>query len=213
MAASKRPPRAARSDGSDDFQAGPGTIVGLAYELFDAEGESIEVSSPDEPVEVLLGYGDAAPRVEAALQGLTVGGSREITLAPEDAFGARDPDGMIHVDRSDLPDDIVLGDEFEAERQGAAGVVMLKVVELTDDTAVLDTNHPLAGQQIRVRLVVQSIRPAEEQEIEAAVRRLEEGDQNGHEALLPAERLLRRRTDPGGPGGDEPPPPPPDRVA
>jgi FKBP-type peptidyl-prolyl cis-trans isomerase SlyD len=199
---SKRRGRAPAGAGS--FQAGPGTVVSLAYELFDAEGELVEASEENATVDVLLGYGDAAPVIEAALDGLGVGESREVLVEPDDAFGSRDPDALIYVDRAELPADVALGDELDAERENG-GTVALKVVELSDETAVLDTNHPLSGQRVRLRLRVVAVRLASDEEILAASARLLEEGPPATEALLPAERLLRRRTAESPGDGDHPP--------
>ncbi len=171
-------------------QIGPGTVALVAYELFDAEGEGVEASEPANPLVLLFGYGQASPALERGLDGLSVGDSREVVLPAEEAFGSRDPAAIIEVDRAELPADVEAGDEFEAERDGRC--VPLKVLEVSTDTVVLDTNHPLAGQRVRLRVVVQAVRPATAEEIEEATARIVEtaGPTPGH--LLPAEQLLRR---------------------
>jgi FKBP-type peptidyl-prolyl cis-trans isomerase SlyD len=203
----------ARSDG---YQVGPGMVVSFSYVLFDAEGEQIEHSEPGAPLELLFGYGAAAEAFEQAIQGLTVGDLREVRLAPDAAFGPRDPDAIIEVDRADLPLDIAPGDEFGADREDGEGSVPLKVIEIRDDVVVLDTNHPLAGQRIRLSVQIQAIRPASAEELEhAAERLLRDEEAPGLGPLLPAERLLKRGRGEPTREGDEPlpPAPPPKRVA
>ena len=205
MSSKKRAPRPPRRD---DYQAGPGMLVTLSYELCDAEGDVVEASEQGAPLEVLLGYGDVAPAFERALDGLSAGQSRELTLEPREGFGKRDPHGFIEVDRADLPAELEPGDELVAERD-AGGVVPLKVVEVTPDIVVLDTNHPLAGQRVLLRVAVVSVKPAPPERIALASKRLKAGDEEeAGEALLPAERLLRRKPLSAHPE-DEPPPGPP----
>jgi FKBP-type peptidyl-prolyl cis-trans isomerase SlyD len=189
---------------SGGFQIGPGTVVALGYELFDAEDERVEGSEPGAPLVLLFGYGDAAPALERSLQGLGVGATRDLTLDPQDAFGPRDPDAIIEVLRTDLPAEIEPGDELEAERSDGQGIVPLKVLEIRDDVVVLDTNHPLAGQKVRLRVTVEAVRPASPEELASATERLAhpEGDDPG--PLLPAERLLRRVRGEPSPDRDEP---------
>lgn len=183
--------RGARRVRSDDFQAGPGMLVTLAYELCDAEGELVEASEDGAPLELLLGFGEAVPALEHALEGLVAGGRREVVLEPDEAFGRRNASGFIEVDAGDLPAGLVPGDELVADREGG-GVVLLKVVEVLPDVVVLDTNHPLAGQRVVLRVAVLSIKPAPPERIARATEELTKaGGAPG--ALLPAERLLRRR--------------------
>jgi FKBP-type peptidyl-prolyl cis-trans isomerase SlyD len=194
-------------------QAGPGTIATVRYELFDAEGELVEQSSPAAPLSLLLGYGEAAPALEQALGGLQGGDEREIVLRPEEAFGARDPAAIIEVDREDLPPDVAQGDEFSAEREDGGGDVSLKVLEILDDVVVLDTNHPLSGQRVKLKIFVEAVRPASAEELARATERMVRAEEPPSEALLPVERLLRRGGGNRPREGEDPPPLPSGRVA
>ena len=143
--------------------------------------------------------------------GLAAGGERETRLDPQDAFGERDPEAIIEVERSEFPDDVAAGDEFEAEHLEENAAIPLRVVEVRDDAVVVDTNHPLAGQRIILKWRVLSVRPATEQELEEAVARL--SDPAPVEGpLLPVERLLRRGQSDAVKSDSDPPPHPP-RVA
>jgi FKBP-type peptidyl-prolyl cis-trans isomerase SlyD len=195
------------------YQAGPGTVTTVRYELFDAEGELVEQSASAAPLVLLLGYGEAAPALEQALGGLSTGDEREIELSPEEAFGARDPEAIIEVDRQDLPPDLEAGDEFSAEREDGGGEVSLKVLEILDDVVVLDTNHPLSGQRVKLKIFVEAVRPASAEELARATERMARAEEPPSEALLPAERLLRRGGGNRPREGEDPPPLPSGRVA
>jgi FKBP-type peptidyl-prolyl cis-trans isomerase SlyD len=184
--------------------------VTLAYELFDAEGELVEKSDPGPPLVLLVGYGQAVPALESALAGLAVGRTARVALAPEDAFGRRDPAAIIEVDRADFPADIAPGDELEADRE-SGGSVTLKVLEVTNDLVVLDTNHPLAGQRVELSMTLTAVRPATPAEIETATRALTGEPAAASAPLLPVERLLRRRPAEPPENRDEPAPPTPGR--
>jgi FKBP-type peptidyl-prolyl cis-trans isomerase SlyD len=209
----KRKGRRSGAAASGGFQIGPGVVASLAYHLFDAEGEQVEASEPGAPLTLLIGYGEAAPALERAVEGLSVGESREITLAPDEAFGNRDPDAVIEVDRAELPADVVAGDELSADRADGSGAVVLKVLEVAEDRVVLDTNHPLAGQRVKLRIRVEAARPASADEIARAAERLMKDPVMVSAPLLPAERLLRRRPGEAPAKRDEPPPPPSGRIA
>lgn len=208
-----RRPKQRRRQAPGAYQAGPGTVTTVRYELFDAEGELVEQSPAAAPLVLLLGYGEAAPALEQALGGLSVGDEREIVLAPEDAFGARDPEAIIEVDRQDLPPDVERGDEFSADREDGGGAVSLKVLEILDDVVVLDTNHPLSGQRVKLKIFVEAVRPASAEELARATDRVAQAQEPPSEALLPAERLLRRGGGNRPREGEDPPPLPSGRVA
>lgn len=181
------PPRAPRSTVQPEFQVGPDTYVILSYTLYDAEGEELAESVP-EGLGFLFGYGQLPQAVEIALEGASKGDTKTVTLKPEDAFGPRSPEGVIEVDREELPPEVQVGDRFEAEGEEGA-LLLLSVLELGEEVAVLDTNHPLAGQDIRIELVVDEVRPATPEELAEAQAELAP-DVPGPK-LIPPDRLLR----------------------
>lgn len=164
-------------------------FVRLGYRVFDAEQELVDESDPAIPLTVVAGYGQLLPALERALDGLAAGDRTSVALAPRDAYGARDPHAIIEVDREDFPPDVAPGDRFEAERADGA-IVVLQVIDVLDDAVVLDTNHPLAGQRVRYELEVLEVRPAAAEELQRAVRLLEEAPDRPPDGLIPPSRLL-----------------------
>ena len=87
---------------------------------------------------------------------MKAGEHKTIRVAPEQAFGRYDATKQITVPRDQLPAGIT-GGAFVRSSDGAVA----RVVKLEDGTAVLDLNHPLAGQSLDVEvkiLSVQSVR-------------------------------------------------------
>src|SRR5450631_4135933 len=96
-----------------EFQLSPGMWARLGYQVFDAEGELVETG--DSELSCLIGYGVLFPALEEKLEGLAQGTARTVHLRPEQAFGLRNPEAQVEVDRSDFPDDVAAGDRYEAE--------------------------------------------------------------------------------------------------
>lgn len=177
---------------SQDYQVGPGTVVRLSYAVFDAEGERVETS--DQTLEAVVGFGRLLPAIERAIEGLTTGASRSITLPPQQAFGRRDKHLILEVDRDEFPPEVSAGDRFEAEHE-SGGTLVLKVLEVLPDAVVVDTNHPLADQEVRFDLRILEVRPATEAELEAAAKGAGAEDAlEQHPQLISPDRLLRPRT-------------------
>lgn len=160
----------------------------FSYRLFDEDGELVEQSEP-ETLSFLFGYGQINPDLERCLEGLCAGEGRRVRL-PKDAFGSRDPSAIIEVDRQELPAGTDLGDEFDAEHE-QLGSVSLKVIELDAERAVLDANHPLAGQAAWVEVKVEAVRVATSVESLLATEDLEARAVPA-ERLLPGSRLVQR---------------------
>lgn len=180
-------------------QVGPEIVVSLEYQLFDAEGALVEAPGSEELIEFIFGLGQASPAIERAVDGLSINQSRRVRLDPGEAFGDRDESAVLVVERTELPEGVVLGDELEAERADGEPV-FLRVVELDDEVAHLDANHPLAGQTVALELRVVGLRVASSAELEAAEEELlARGEDRAPDVL--ASRLLKRdRVTPPGSG-------------
>jgi FKBP-type peptidyl-prolyl cis-trans isomerase SlyD len=179
----------------EGFQIGPEMWVRLSVMIHDAEGEAVQA----EPTETsfVFGFGSLVPALEAGIEGLPQGAKKSLTLKPEDAFGVRDPKAVLEVLRDDFPDDVAEGDVFDAEEDDSAdapgGMVLLRVLEVTPESVLLDRNHPLAGQKVRFDVEVLEVRPAEDSEILAAEAAVT-AEESAEAPLIPVASLLRGGT-------------------
>ena len=169
------------------YQLGPGMWARLGYQVFDAEGEHVETGQSE--LTCLFGYGVLFPALEEKLEGLGHGATRTVMLKPEQAFGLRNPDAQVEVDRSDFPDDVAPGDAYEAEDEDGRPV-LLQVLDVTEEGVLVDSNHPLAGQILRFEVEAREVRPATEAELEEAEQRLAAQEEEP-EPLITPESLLR----------------------
>jgi FKBP-type peptidyl-prolyl cis-trans isomerase SlyD len=174
----RRPPRAIGAD----------TVVRMSYAVYDAEDECVGESDPDGPPSFLMGHGELPIALERALEGLVAGSRKRVSLEPDAAFGQWDPDSVIVVARDELPADLEVGDRIEAERPDGTSV-WLKVLELEQDQAMLDCNHPLAGQKVRFEVHVERVRPATRAEL--GRRPVSRSGETAADHLVPPGRLLR----------------------
>lgn len=151
-----------------------GCLIELEYELRNSKGEVIETSSSGALMSYLHGNEEIPPKLESQLAGHDVGDKVVVTLAPVDAYGEFNPDGIVAVPRSEFPEDaeIVPGDWVSIEVSGEEGEepkgeMEMRVVEIAPEAITLDANHPLAGEEITFDLKVASVRKATEAEIDA----------------------------------------------
>jgi FKBP-type peptidyl-prolyl cis-trans isomerase SlyD len=162
----------------------------LGYRVFDAEGEAVETGGDE--ISCLIGFGVLFPALEEKLDGLSEGASRTVMLRPEQAFGVRNPEAQVEVERAEFPADVAAGDAYEAEDEDGR-LVLLQVLDVTDEAVLVDGNHPLAGQVLRFEVEAREVRPATEAELEEAEKRLATQEVEP-EALITPERLLRGPT-------------------
>lgn len=158
----------------------PNMRVVLDYTLRRAEsGEIVDQSDGEggEPIVYVHGYGMLVPGLEKALTGMAVEDEKDIHLSPEEGFGERDEELVLEIDRSEVPrpDRVSIGDELVAESPDGDEAVM-RVIEVKEDSVVLDGNHPLAGEPLRYSVIIREVRPASEAEIADAAQTFDELD-------------------------------------
>ncbi|CAN5441966.1 peptidylprolyl isomerase [soil metagenome] len=148
------------------MQIAENTVVRLRYRISDAQGEVVD--DGEEPLTYLHGAaGEFFERISSVLEGQQPGFETTCALEPEDAFGDYDAELLRVLPVSELPAPLEVGMQFE----GLPGIDedladrLFTVTDLTEDTAVLDGNHPLAGLALRVWVHVDDVRAATEVEI------------------------------------------------
>ncbi|NUO49195.1 MAG: peptidylprolyl isomerase [Polyangiaceae bacterium] len=136
-----------------------------------------EEAPEEEPVTVsyVHGYGQVLPAIEIALLGKSAGDHLSFTAGPEDAFGPHEAAGVFEIDKDGLDGaaDLSAGEEVVAT--GPDGEIFMRIVEVREASLLVDTNHPLAGKNLKFELDVLEVRPATEGEIEEAQADLEDG--------------------------------------
>ncbi|MFN2137384.1 MAG: peptidylprolyl isomerase, partial [Candidatus Promineifilaceae bacterium] len=113
------------------------------------------------------GHSNIIPGLESQLYGMSVGDKKEVTVAPEDAYGEFDPDRQDTIPRDILPADYepVPGDPLQLRDTQSNEVFEVYVVEVDDDEVVVDFNHPLAGQTLNFAVEIVDVRPATTEEL------------------------------------------------
>lgn len=139
-------------------------VVSLQYEMYDDDNQLIDKT--EEPISYLHGgYDGIFPLLEEKLHDKKIGDVVDVTLSPDDAFGEPD-ESLIRVEPLDVfPVNVEVGMMLEADDPETGDIMIYRVTDVADGKAVVDGNHPLAGQRIRFKATVTDIRPATEEEL------------------------------------------------
>ncbi len=132
-----------------------GDVVQVHYTGKLRSGEVFDSSQGQEPLQLKIGEGKIIPGFERALIGMQAGEKKTFNLAPEQAFGER-KDELVHtIERQQVPPDLKLevGMQLALEGKGQ-DPIPAQVVDLSESTVTLDTNHPLAGKAITFEIDV-----------------------------------------------------------
>lgn len=130
-------------------QAKNGDKVRIHYTGKLDDGTQFDTSEGRDPLEFQLGDGGIIPGFEKAVDGMEVGESKSVTIAPEDAYGPRHEQLVQDVPKSALPDDIEPAVGMQLQSQTPDGQPMhLVVTAVSDEAITVDGNHPLAGKNL-----------------------------------------------------------------
>jgi len=143
-------------------------VVSVQYRLWlDDADELIEESEAGDPLMYLHGHDNIIPGLEAALEGRTVGEKLTVVVEPDEAYGDYDDDDIDEIPLADLPTELTpeLGMLLEVVDDDD-NVFVAEIVELNDEAAVLDFNHPLAGERLRFEVEVTALREPTPGELE-----------------------------------------------
>jgi FKBP-type peptidyl-prolyl cis-trans isomerase SlyD len=151
----------------DGLTVSDGLVVSLAYTLRLDDGEEIDSATSDDPLVYLHGAQNIISGLEQALTGLKIGDTRQVSVDPGNAYGEMDPDAFELVSYDSFPADVDLeeGMELHLTESGTDRHIEAYVSELRDEGALLDLNHPLAGETLHFDVEIVSIRRATSDEI------------------------------------------------
>ncbi len=137
-----------------------GKQVSIEYTLT-LENKSVVDSNVDaEPLSFVQGSHKIIPGLEIALEGMEVGESKQVTVNPEDAYGLVNKDAISEVKKEQVPQDALeVGAVLQG--QGPEGqVILARVIEIKDETVLLDYNHPLAGHTLHFDVKILDVQEA-----------------------------------------------------
>ncbi len=105
-----------------------------------------------QPLSFVVGSGQVIGGFDDAVRGMKVGEVTTVRIEPEDAYGQPSDELIIEVPYAPSQGDVAVGDRVTLSN-GQPAVVL----EVKDDTVVLDANHPLAGQALTFEIELVSI--------------------------------------------------------
>jgi FKBP-type peptidyl-prolyl cis-trans isomerase 2 len=124
-----------------------GDKVKVHYTGMFEDGQVFDSSYGRQPLEFVVGAGQVIQGFEEEILGLEVGDKKRFTIPYEKAYGPARDDLKFSVQRNVLPEDVNVGDLLEVH-QPDGNFFVVRVEELSDEVAILDANHPLAGKNL-----------------------------------------------------------------
>lgn len=144
-----------------------GTVVEISYSVELDSGEVIQ-GGPGEPTRYsfVFGKGQVFPALERKLKGLEPNSTVKVVLTPVEGFGEIRQDLIKEAPLKDFPSNLEIKEGHMYRTVDQRGnPTYFSVKNIKDDVAVLDFNHPLAGENLHFDITVLSVRPAMPKEL------------------------------------------------
>lgn len=148
-------------------------FVSLTYQLRlnGADGELIEETGNENPLEFVFGAGRMLEMFEQKLEGLGAGDAFNFELKADEAYGDINDDAIV-----ELPKNIFeVNGSIDEEMLSVGNTVPMQdahgnrlngiVLEVSDELVKMDFNHPLAGDDLFFSGSVIAVREATEDEL------------------------------------------------
>ena len=130
-------------------QVKTGDTVKVHYTGTLDDGTVFDSSVEREPLAFTIGEKQMIPGFEKGVLGMEVDESKTIKIPSDEAYGPHHPERIIEIPRDQVPADMKIEEGQTLKLTGQdGGEVIVRVKELTDEKAVMDANHPLAGEDL-----------------------------------------------------------------
>ncbi|MFT5215953.1 MAG: FKBP-type peptidyl-prolyl cis-trans isomerase 2 [Glaciecola sp.] len=127
-----------------------------------SDGQIFDSSEGKKPLEFTLGQGQLIPGFEKGLIDMKLNEKKTITIPKEEAYGEVNDDLKQEVKRTELPQDMTPEVGMGLVSKSPDGQERnLLVVEVNEESIVVDGNHPLAGKDLIFDLEVVAIKDTE----------------------------------------------------
>jgi peptidylprolyl isomerase len=138
-----------------------GDTVRVNYTGTLSDGSVFDSSEGGEPLEFVMGAGSVVPGFEKAVSKMKVGEKKTVKIPPEEAYGPRDPDLVAVISKDEVPEgmEIRIGQKLPL-KSNRGDTMTATVVEITEDSYILDGNQQLAGEELTFEIELISIERA-----------------------------------------------------
>ena len=140
---------------NDGVRTGQSVTVHYTGTLND--GSVFDTSQDKEPFSFTTGTGAVIPGFDQAVVGMTVGETKEVQIDSDSAYGPRNMDAVIVIERDSFPEDMDVQVGMTVQGEGPNGTFPATVTAVASNGITIDANHPLAGQDLNFAIELVSI--------------------------------------------------------
>ncbi len=146
------------------------SVVELIYTLF-VDGNIADQTTEERPLDFIFGTGNLLPKFEENISGKEANEEFDFKLTASEGYGEVTKEAHIELPKNVFETDgqiqeglLTIGNTIPM-MNSMGGVVPGKVLEVKEETVVMDFNHPMAGKDLHFTGKILSVRAATEEEL------------------------------------------------
>jgi FKBP-type peptidyl-prolyl cis-trans isomerase SlyD len=138
-------------------------IVSIEYEVRDG-ASVVDSNVGGQPLVFMFGKGQVIPGLEKGISNMNMGEKADILVKASDAYGDYNEEAQQELPREQFAGlDLNVGMTLYGQGEDG-GTVQVIVKEISDESVIIDFNHPLAGKDLMFTVTVQAVRDATAEE-------------------------------------------------
>lgn len=123
-------------------------------------GETFDSSEGREPLEFTVGSGQVIKGFDDGVMGMQPGDKKTIEIDVINAYGEKQKEMIIEFPKNQFPEDMNPEEGMQLMMNNGQGQSFpVVIIEVKEESVILDANHPLAGQDLIFELELVSIEP------------------------------------------------------
>ena len=148
------------ADKAQSQEVSTGKQVSIEYTLTLEDKSVVDSNVGAEPLTFVQGSHNIIPGLESSLDGMKIGDSKQVTVKPENAYGPVNKDAVSEIKKDQIPQDALHAGAVLQGQNPDGQVIIARVVEIKEDTVLLDYNHPLAGKTLFFDVKIMDVQDA-----------------------------------------------------
>ena len=143
-----------------------GVVVAMEYTLH-VDDKEVDSSKGRNPLEFLAGHGNIITGLEREMLGMKIGEDKQVVVAPKEGYGEYDEKAVLDVPLKQFPEDMQVQKGLELTvKDGQGKTRYARVDQIQGESARLNFNHPLAGNELHFNVKVVNLREPTKAELE-----------------------------------------------
>ncbi len=132
-----------------------GDRVKIHYRGTFENGKEFDTSYNQEPLDLIVGNGDVIKGIDEALIGMEIAQKKKIFVPSNKAYGSFQKELLVSIKKNALPADVKfnIGEQLTIPNENGKPITVT-IKKITDNSVLLDANHPLAGKNLMFEIEI-----------------------------------------------------------